>query len=100
MSQPVSSYKPIRFQSPGTTVVSGVPITIHNLVRAAILAGTVDMYDSATAAGTAASNLILSLGTATTMEAGGLQVKTLDWETRKGLTIVASGTLDYYVSVG
>lgn len=100
MAQPVSSYQAIRFQAPGTTLLADAPVTIHSGIRQAILAGTLDLYDSTTTAGTAAGNIILSLGTATTMEAGAASVKLFDLQTKKGLVGVATGTLDYLLTIG
>jgi hypothetical protein len=100
MADTSKGYKYTRLQSPGTALLADTPVVIHSGIRAAILAGTVDLYDSTTLAGTAAGNLILSLGTATTMEAGAIKTNVFDLQTRNGLVCVATGTLDYYVTLG
>jgi hypothetical protein len=100
MSDAIKGYNSTRFQAPGTTVVSDFPCILHSGIKQAILAGTLVCYDSNTAAGTAATNQILSLGTATTMEAGAISVKEFDIQTKSGLVGVSSGTLDYIITTG
>ena len=97
--QPQAGYIYTRYQAPGTTLVSDSPVVIARGIKQNILAGTLDFYDSTTTSGTAATNLLLTLGTSTTMEAGAVSTKVFDMQTRKGLVVVATGTLDYLVAI-
>jgi hypothetical protein len=73
----------------GTTVISGNPAVLHSLWQpAGTAAGTLDMYDSATAAGTASTNLKFSHVYTT---ASGVPL-ILDYQFKNGIVAVTSGS--------
>lgn len=90
MSQPVSSNLGSFIQAAGTTVLSNEGR--GNLVRTILpgtFVGSVEFYDSATAAGTTAGNLMFNIGLPLIN-----QYKSVDigLPFRRGLTVVATGT--------
>lgn len=88
-TQPTSypTYKAIG--TSGTTVVSDLPVNFNQVIVNGTYVGSVEFYDTTTAAGTAASNLIWNLGIpATNIN----KLYPLNLQTRKGLVVVATGT--------
>lgn len=98
--QPVSGYNPTKItQGAGSTIVSAIPCTFHNLTTFGTVGGTTSFYDSATVAGTAASNLLFTFN-----QVAGVgtvpQVANLDYQMKRGLVAITSGTVDFVVSTG
>ena len=97
--QPVAGFNYQRLtQGAGSTIVSAIPTTFHNmLVTAGTLAGTAIFHDVATVAGTTAANRLFTFSQATTT--GSLPVNlTFDWQLRNGLVAITSGTVYFAVS--
>ncbi len=89
MAQPVSypAYKPV--QAAGTTLVSEVPVNLNQVIVNGTYVGSVEFYDSTSTAGTAASNLLWNLGIPA---ANTNKLYPLNFQTRRGLVVVATGT--------
>jgi hypothetical protein len=90
MAQPVAAGQFTSITGVGTTVLTDR--SDAQLIRVVIpgtYVGTVGIFDSATAAGTAAGNLIVSLGLPTTGIPSSIEVGA---RTRNGLTYAATGT--------
>ena len=89
MAQPVSypTYKPVI--AAGTTVVSDQPVNLSQIIVNGTFVGSVEFYDATTTAGTAAGNLLWNLPIPTTNIN---KVYSLNFQTRKGLVVVATGT--------
>ena len=101
MSQPAAGFNYQRItQGDGSTIVFTGPVTLHNvLVTAGTLAGTAIFHDSATVAGTTAGNRLFTFSQATTT--GSLPVNLLlDWQIKRGVIVITSGTVDFAVSTG
>lgn len=79
----------------GTTLVNENSGVLHSIFVPVSTAGTLDFYDSATKAGTSATNLIL--GTFPTIQGTPL-LWNLDWNLKNGLVVVASGTVNANIS--
>lgn len=80
----------------GTTVVFARSGTFHGITFGLSKTGTIDVYDSATAAGTAAGNLVLSVDNA--INAGNLpSTLAVDAGLKNGLTVLQSGTTDVVI---
>ncbi len=78
----------------GTTVVSDIPVNFHRVIVNGTFVGSVEFYDTTTAAGTAAGNLLYNLGIPATNINKSYD---LDVKTKTGLVVVATGTpLVYY----
>lgn len=74
----------------GTTVLTtGDGHALYRVIVPGTYVGTVNIYDSATAAGTTAANQIISLGLPTTTVAGNIEIGA---RVRNGLTFAATGT--------
>lgn len=89
MSQPISGDQWVTVTGVGTTVTSARPTNLHRVILPGTYVGSVEWYDSATAAGTAATNLIYSVGLPTT---SGVRSIDIHARTRYGLVHVATGT--------
>lgn len=87
--QPVSGYKFTNVVAAGTTVLKDMNAVLHSVVLPGTYVGSIEFYDSATAAGTAASNLIYTMGLPLTNAYKDIQ---FDAQCRNGLTYVATGT--------
>lgn len=88
-SQPVSGNEYKIIVAAGTTVVSNIPVTLKNVAIGGTFIGSVEFYDSATAAGTAATNLLFSVGLPDVYQYRSVE---LDAKARTGLVTVATGT--------
>ena len=73
----------------GTTVVKNISGVLHRVLIPGTYIGTVNLHDSATAAGTSATSQFLSLGLPTT---GIPQAIEVGVTLRNGLTYEATGT--------
>lgn len=73
----------------GTTVFRSFPVTVHT-VFPYVSTGTARLFDSSTAAGTAASNLVLTVTGGTAAQDNFPRI--LDAKFRNGLTIATEGT--------
>lgn len=73
----------------GTNVVSAIPATIHRIIFPGTYVGTLNIHDSATAAGTTATSQIISFGLPTTTVAGNVE---FGIACSKGITYQATGT--------
>lgn len=73
----------------GTTVLTNRTTTLVRVVVPGTYVGTVNIFDSATAAGTSASTQIVSLGLPATSVAGHIEVGA---KCSNGLTYAATGT--------
>lgn len=98
--QPVSGYSFTRYTvGPGTEIVSPNPIRFHSIITFGTVAGTTSFYDTATKAGTSATNRIFTFN-----QVAGVgtvpQSTVLDLQTRNGLVVVNLGTSDYLITVG
>jgi hypothetical protein len=97
MAQPVSGFQYTKFlQGAGTSVISEYPCVLHSVVNIGTAAGTVAFYDSATAAGTSATNNFYTYGTTNNIAF----IPLLDIQTRYGLVAVTSGTVNLVVLTG
>src|SRR3990167_7663283 len=74
---------------PGTTVISNKPATVKRVVWGGSYVGTIELYDSATAAGTAATNLITTVGIPLLRYPFSLEV---NLHCKNGIVAVESGT--------
>lgn len=88
-SQPVSAAQYVNVGTLGTTVITDRSANLYSVVLPGTYVGSIEFYDSATAAGTAATNLIYNLGLPLLNQYKDIQ---LNLRTRFGLTIVATGT--------
>ncbi len=88
-SQPASypTYKPVT--ASGTTVISDIPVNLAQVIVNGTYVGSVEFYDTAGTAGTAASNLLWNLGIPATKTN---TTYPLNFRTNKGLVVVATGT--------
>lgn len=82
---------------PGTTVVSGAPTTVKRLVWGGTYVGTIALYDSSTAAGTAATNEIVSVGLPLAVYPKSLE---LNYHCTNGLVVTETGTPTHKVIWG
>lgn len=73
----------------GTSVLTNRSTSLVRVVVPGTYVGTVNVFDSATAAGTSASNQIISLGIPATTVAGNIEVGA---KCSNGLTYAATGT--------
>lgn len=92
--QPVSGYNYQRFLTgAGTTVLAEQSCNLHSIINVGTLAGTINFYDSNTAAGTTTTNNFYNfVGTVP------IGSTILDIQTKKGLIAVTSGTLNVTVT--
>jgi len=74
---------------PGTTVVSGFPATLKRIAWGGSYVGTMTIYNSATAAGTAASNQVISLGLPLLRYPESIE---LNLHCNNGIVVVETGT--------
>ena len=88
-SQPASGDQWVNISAAGTTVASNTNATLKRIVLAGTYVGSVEFYDSATAAGTAASNKIYDLGLPLLNQYKNIDVNA---RVRNGLVYVATGT--------
>lgn len=88
-SQPASGDQWVNISAAGTTVTTNTNATLKRIVLAGTYVGSVEFYDSATAAGTAASNKIYDLGLPLLNQYKSINVNA---RVRNGLVYVATGT--------
>lgn len=74
---------------PATTVVSAVPATVKRLIWGGTYVGTIAIYNSATSAGTAASNEVITVGIPLTRYPDSIE---LNFRCNNGITVVETGT--------
>jgi hypothetical protein len=72
-----------------SVVVSDKPATVKRLVWGGTYVGTIAVYDSATVAGTAASNQIISIGLPLTRYPESVEI---DARTKNGIVVTHTGT--------
>lgn len=89
MDNPNGSFQYIAIGTVGTVVARAVPASIHSFVPE-VSVGTVTLYDTATAAGTSASNRIASFPGGTSAQ--DCFPRLLDIQTRNGLVYTSVGT--------
>lgn len=89
MSQPVSGDQWTAVSAVGTTVVKNTDGKLVRIILAGTYVGSVEWYDSATAAGTAAGNKIYDVGLPLTNAYKSID---LNARVRNGLVCVATGT--------
>lgn len=88
-SQPTSGDSYVIVSAAGTTVSSDTGITLKKVIVPGTYIGSVEFYDSATAAGTAATNRIFNIG----LPAADLHRSIdINAKARNGLVVVATGT--------
>ena len=88
-SQPASGDQWVNVSAAGTVVTCNTNSTLKKVILAGTYVGSVEFYDSATAAGTAASNKIYDLGLPLLNQYKEIE---LNARTRNGLVYVATGT--------
>ena len=95
--QPSSGDRFIQVGTVGTNVIASGGINLNKIILGGTYVGSVEWYDTATAAGTAASNLIYNVGLPLTNAYRSID---LNIRLRSGLVCVQTGTplLTYTVS--
>lgn len=88
-SQPVTASQYRNVGTVGTTVISNQGVNLNNIIFGGTFVGSVEFYDSATAAGTTASNLVYNVGLPLVNQYKNVEV---GLRTRNGLILVATGT--------
>ena len=73
----------------GTTVVTNRATTLVRVIMPGTYVGTVGIFDCATAAGTSATNNVITLGLPATAIAGAIEVGA---QLKNGLTYASTGT--------
>jgi len=86
---PDSGYQPIKISALGTTAHRAIPTVLHT-INPEVSVGTITLYDSATTAGTSATNRILTFTGGTAIQ--DCFTRILDVQCRSGLVSVALGT--------
>ena len=89
MSQPISGDQFVRVVAAGTTITSNGPTNLKRVLVSGTFIGSAEWYDTATAAGTAAGNLIYTIGLPGLNQNQSIEVHS---RVRTGLTCVATGT--------
>lgn len=89
MSQPISADQWTNVSAKGTTVITDRSSALKRIILPGTFVGSVEFYDSSTAAGTTATNNILSLGLPLLRQNCSIDVNA---QTKSGLTVVATGT--------
>lgn len=90
-------YNHITGTAVGTTTVFAREGVLHSVIIPASKTGTISIYDSATGAGTATTNLVLTVDNA--VNAGNLPTTLVVHSAMKnGLTMVTGGTTDVTVT--
>lgn len=84
-----NGYQPITIGTIGTVVQRAIPTVVHSFIPE-VSVGTITLYDSATAAGTADSNRLYTFTGGTAVQ--DCFPRTLDIQARRGLVTVALGT--------
>ena len=87
--QPVSGDNWRYVGTAGTTVLSDKDVTLRKVILGGTYVGSIEFYDSATAAGTTAANRIFDLGLPLLNQYKELE---LNAQGTRGLTVVATGT--------
>ena|SRR3990167_7407916 len=80
---------------PGTTVVSARAATVKRVFWGGTYVGTIAIYDSATAAGTAASNQVLSIGIPVLRYPESIEI---DLHCNDGIIVTETGTPTHTVA--
>lgn len=88
-SQPSSGDQWTRVSAAGTTVVSTIGVTLKRVILPGTYVGSVEFYDTTTAAGTAAGNNIYNTALPGLQTPRSIEVHA---RTRDGLVYVATGT--------
>lgn len=88
-NQPTSGGQYVFVSAAGTTVVTNRDANLYNVLIPGTYIGSVEFYDSATAAGTAAGNKIYQVGLPGLNQNQSISINA---RTRNGLTYVATGT--------
>ena len=89
MSQPIAGDQYTAVSAAGTTVTSNQGATLKRIILPGTFVGSVEWYDSSTAAGTAASNLVYNVGIPLLNQYKHIEVNA---QFKKGITTVATGT--------
>lgn len=76
-------------QGPGTTVITARSATVKRIVWGGTYVGTINLHDSATAAGTSGTSSIISIGNPLLVYPHSLEV---NYHTKNGLVIEETGT--------
>ena len=84
-----NGYQPLTIGTIGTVVQRAIPSVLHT-IQPEVSTGTVTFYDSATAAGTAASNRVYTTTGGTAIQ--DCFTRNLDAQFRNGIVTVALGT--------
>lgn len=88
-NQPVTASQWKNVGTVGTNVISNIGVNLNNIVLGGTYVGSVEFYDSSTAAGTTAGNLIYNLGLPLLNQYKNIEV---GLRARNGLVVVATGT--------
>ena len=88
-NQPTTNSAYTYVAAAGTTVVRDSNVNLQRVILQGTYIGSVEFYDAATAAGTAATNEIYKVGLPLT---NALKSIDLGLRTRNGLVVVATGT--------
>ena len=88
-SQPASANTFTNIGAAGTVVLTNRGANLYNIVLPGTFVGSLEFYDSASAAGTAAGNLIYNIGLPLVNQYKTIE---LNFRTKNGLTYVATGT--------
>ena len=89
MAQPVSQGQQIYIGTVGSVLVTDRSASLIRIIQPGTYVGTVMLYDAATAAGTAAGNVIGTFGLPNTNVSGNIE---LGLRTRNGLVYTSTGT--------
>jgi len=93
--QPVSGAEYRKFAAVGTTVVRDSFCVLKNLFIPATATGTLSIYDVATAAGTAAGNLVFTIPNIQ----GTPLLYNFDWRLKTGMVVVAVGAANFTLGI-
>lgn len=95
--QPTSGAQGTLIQAAGTVVISNKNVNLKSVVFLGTYVGSVELYNSSTAAGTTAGNLVYNVGLPLLNAHKDVQI---NQELRTGLTYVATGTPSLIVTWG
>lgn len=89
MSQPIAGNQGTYVSAAGTVVVANRSVALKRIILPGTFVGTVEFYNSATAAGTAAGNLIHTQGLPLLRQWDSYEI---NFNCNNGLVYVATGT--------